>query len=144
MSKKKILIIGSSNTDMVIKAEKIPRPGETILGGTFLMNPGGKGANQAVSAARLDGNVTFIGKRGNDLFGDRAIELFIKEGIDVSYVVKDPELPSGVAIITVDASGENSIAVARVQTETFYSPIFLQPFLRLVNTEYSSFSLKYQ
>jgi ribokinase len=112
MSKKKILIIGSSNTDMVIKAEKIPRPGETILGGTFLMNPGGKGANQAVSAARLDGNVTFISKTGNDLFGDRAIELLIEEGIDVRYVVKDPVLPSGVAIITVDALGENSIAVA--------------------------------
>lgn len=112
MSNKKILIIGSSNTDMVIKTEKIPRPGETILGGTFLMNPGGKGANQAVAAARLDGNVTFICKRGNDLFGDRAVKLFIQEGIDVSNVLKDPELPSGVAIITVDASGENSIAVA--------------------------------
>jgi len=68
MSKNKILIIGSSNTDMVIKAEKIPVPGETILGGTFLMNPGGKGANQAVAAARLGGKVTFITKSGNDLF----------------------------------------------------------------------------
>ena len=89
MSKNKILIIGSSNTDMVIKAAKIPVPGETILGGSFLMNPGGKGANQAVAAARLDGKVTFVTKSGNDLFGNQAIALFKKEGIDVSYVIKD-------------------------------------------------------
>jgi ribokinase len=90
-----ILVIGSSNTDMVIKTEKMPAPGETILGGAFLMNPGGKGANQAVAAARLGGKVTFITKRGNDLFGNQAVELFIREGIDTRYVVKDPERPSG-------------------------------------------------
>jgi ribokinase len=112
MSKNKILIIGSSNTDMVIKAAKIPVPGETILGGSFLMNPGGKGANQAVAAARLDGKVTFITKSGNDLFGNQAIALFKKEGIDVSYVIKDTDLPSGVALIIVDSTGENSIVVA--------------------------------
>jgi ribokinase len=108
----KILVIGSSNTDMVIKTEKMPAPGETILGGTFLMNPGGKGANQAVAAARLGGKVTFITKRGNDLFGNQAVGLFMREGIDTQYIVKDKELPSGVALITVDASGENSIVVA--------------------------------
>ena len=97
---------------MVIKTEKMPVPGETILGGTFLMNPGGKGANQAVAAARLGGNVTFITKRGDDLFGKQAVGLFMREGIDIRYVVKDPELPSGVALITVDSSGENSIVVA--------------------------------
>jgi ribokinase len=97
---------------MVIKTRKIPVPGETILGGTFFMNPGGKGANQAVAAARLNGKVTFITKCGNDLFGAQAIELFIKEGIDTRYVVKDNELPSGVALITVDSAGENSIVVA--------------------------------
>ena len=107
-----ILVIGSSNTDMVIKTSKLPLPGETILGGTFLMNPGGKGANQAVSAARLGGKVTFITKRGNDLFGNQAVGLFMREGIDTGYVVKDTELPSGVALITVDESGENSIVVA--------------------------------
>ena len=64
----KILVIGSSNTDMVIKTDKLPAPGETILGGIFLINPGGKGANQTVAAARLGGKVTFITKRGNDLF----------------------------------------------------------------------------
>jgi ribokinase len=108
----RILVIGSSNTDMVIKTEKMPAPGETILGGTFLMNPGGKGANQAVAAARLGGKVTFIAKRGNDLFGNQAVGLFMREGIDIRYFVKDQELPSGVALITVDASGENSIVVA--------------------------------
>lgn len=108
----RILVIGSSNTDMVIKTEKLPVPGETILGGTFLMNPGGKGANQAVAAARLDGKVTFITKRGNDLFGNQAVGLLMREGIHTQYIVKDMEFPSGVALITVDSAGENSIVVA--------------------------------
>jgi ribokinase len=108
----KILVIGSSNTDMVIKTKKLPVPGETILGGTFLMNPGGKGANQAVAAARLGGKVRFITKRGNDLFGNQTVGLLMRENIDTEYLVKDPELPSGVALITVDAAGENSIVVA--------------------------------
>jgi ribokinase len=108
----RLLVIGSSNTDMVIKTEKLPAPGETILGGTFLMNPGGKGANQAVAAARLGGKVTFITKRGNDLFGNQAVGLLMREGIHTQYIVKDMEFPSGVALITVDSKGENSIVVA--------------------------------
>jgi ribokinase len=108
----KIIVIGSSNTDMVIKAKKHPLPGETILGGTFLMNPGGKGANQAVAAARLGGNVIFVTKTGNDVFGEEARCHFSKEGIDSGYIVKDPNNPSGVAIIMVDENGENAIAVA--------------------------------
>jgi ribokinase len=108
----RILVIGSSNTDMVIKTEKLPSPGETILGGTFLMNPGGKGANQAVAAARLGGKVTFIAKRGNDLFGNQMSGLLKKEGIDTRYIVQDSELPSGIALITVDSEGENNIVVA--------------------------------
>ena len=78
----RIIVIGSSNTDMVIKSKKLPAPGETILGGTFLMNPGGKGANQAVAAARLRGNVTFVAKTGNDVFGSEAKQLFDNEHID--------------------------------------------------------------
>lgn len=113
----KILVIGSSNTDMVIKTNKLPAPGETILGGTFLLNPGGKGANQAVSAARLGGKITFVTKRGNDLFGNQAIGLLMREGVDTQYVVKDSELPSGVALIIVDAAGENIIVVARIKRE---------------------------
>jgi ribokinase len=97
---------------MVIKTQKLPAPGETILGGTFLMNPGGKGANQAVAAARLGGKVTFITKRGNDLFGNQAVGLLMREGIDTQYIIKDPDLPSGVALITVDSAGENIIVVA--------------------------------
>jgi ribokinase len=109
---KRIIVIGSSNTDMVIKTEKLPAPGETILGGKFLMNPGGKGANQAVAASRLGGKVTFISKRGNDLFGNQAVGLLMREGVDTQYIVKDLVLPSGVALITVDSTGENSIVVA--------------------------------
>jgi ribokinase len=108
----RIIVIGSSNTDMVIKSKKLPAPGETILGGTFLMNPGGKGANQAVAAARLGGNVTFVTKTGNDMFGAEALQQFGNEGIDARYIIKDPENPSGVALINVDENGENSIVVA--------------------------------
>jgi ribokinase len=108
-----IIVIGSSNTDMVIKSEKLPAPGETLLGGKFIMNPGGKGANQAVAAARLGGIVTFVTKTGNDIFGAEATSLFEKEGINIKYIRKDPDNPSGVALITVDRNGENSIVVAQ-------------------------------
>ena len=108
----RIIVIGSSNTDMVIKSKKLPAPGETILGGTFLMNPGGKGANQAVAAARLGGNVTLVTKIGNDMLGSEAIDLFGNENIDTRYIINDPMNPSGVALIIVDDNGENSIVVA--------------------------------
>jgi ribokinase len=108
----RIIVIGSSNTDMVIKSKKLPAPGETILGGTFLMNAGGKGANQAVAAARLGGNVTLVTKTGNDMFGAEALNLFNIENIDTRYIIKDLHNPSGVALITVDELGENSIVVA--------------------------------
>jgi len=110
--KPSIVVVGSSNTDMVVKAHHLPVPGETILGGTFLMNAGGKGANQAVAAARLGGNIVFIAKTGDDIFGKQAVQLFNEEGIDTSYIITDPENPSGVALITVDANGENCIVVA--------------------------------
>jgi ribokinase len=108
----KIVIVGSSNTDMIIKVPRIPNPGETILGGKFSTSAGGKGANQAVAAARAGGKVTFIGRVGRDMFGDRAIQGFQKDGIDVQYVFRDDSAPSGVAEIFVDEKGENSIAVA--------------------------------
>ncbi len=112
MESKKILIVGSSNTDMVIRTESFPAPGETILGGTFLMNPGGKGANQAVAAARMGGKVIFVGKIGDDIFGKQALQQLKYEGINVDFVAVDPDNPSGVALITVDRKGENSIVVA--------------------------------
>lgn len=111
-----ILVIGSSNTDMVVQTSKLPAPGETVLGGTFLMNPGGKGANQAVAAARLGGGgihpVTFVAKVGDDVFGQQAVDGFRREGIGTTHVLTDPQHPSGVALINVDAQGENCITVA--------------------------------
>lgn len=111
MSESKILVIGSSNTDMVICTGHLPLPGETVIGGTFFMNPGGKGANQAVTVARLGGRVSFICKTGSDIFGHQANQLFNEEGIDTSYVFSDTKNPSGVALITVDTDAENCIVV---------------------------------
>ncbi|MFD2932968.1 ribokinase [Spirosoma flavum] len=116
----RILVIGSSNTDMVVKSDRLPAAGETVIGGTFLMNPGGKGANQAVSAARLvEANaalagrqVTFVAKVGNDIFGQQAMSGFQNEGINTTYILTDADHPSGVALINVDATGENCITVA--------------------------------
>lgn len=107
-----IFVIGSSNTDMVIRSDKLPAPGETILGGEFLMTAGGKGANQAVAAAKLGGKVTFACKVGDDIFGRQALQGFQQVGINTDFVLTDPVYPSGVALILVDGKGENSIAVA--------------------------------
>ena len=112
-----VCVIGSSNTDMVIKGNKLPAPGETVIGGTFLMNPGGKGANQAVAAARLSVEspttaVTFVANVGNDIFGRQAFQQFEREGIRTDFVTTDADEPSGVALIGVDSQGENSIMVA--------------------------------
>jgi ribokinase len=109
---KKIVVVGSSNTDMIIKVPWIPKPGETILGGRFSTAPGGKGANQAVGAARAGGDVTFIARIGDDMFGQKAKEGFIKDKINVDCVLTDESEPSGVALICVDEDGENIIAVA--------------------------------
>jgi len=109
---KKIIIIGSANTDMVVKSAKLPLPGETLLGGTFFMNAGGKGANQAVAAARLGGNVTLVTKLGNDIFGKQTIEGLHKENINTDHVFVDDIAPSGIALIMVNDEGENCIVVA--------------------------------
>jgi len=108
----RVVVIGSSNTDMVVKCASIPKPGETTLGGEFAMFPGGKGANQAVCASRLGAEVVFVARVGNDVFGERAIAGFEEAGVDTSFVVKDPVHPSGVALIVVDEHGENAIVVA--------------------------------
>ncbi len=110
--KKRIVVVGSSNTDMVIKTPSLPRPGETVLGGDFFIAGGGKGANQAVAAARAGGDVYFIARVGHDLFGQQAVDSFIHDGIHVEYIVRDKESSSGVALIFVAPDGENSIAVA--------------------------------
>ena len=111
-SKPKIVVVGSSNTDMIIKGDRIPAPGETVVGGAFSTAPGGKGANQAVAAARAGGDVVFVARVGDDMLGRQAIAGYEQDGIDVSFVQRDPALATGVALIIVDQTGNNSIAVA--------------------------------
>ena len=111
-AKPKILVIGSSNMDLVIQADHFPRPGETIIGGNFSMIPGGKGANQAVAAARLGGKVALVAQVGDDLFGQANLDNYQREGIDIANVERHPDVPTGVALISVDKSGENTIIVA--------------------------------
>jgi len=108
---KKILVIGSSNTDLAVFVKRIPLPGETVLGDDFYIGPGGKGANQAVAACRLGGDVCFVCKLGHDMFGDNAVAGYLREGLDVSHILYSDK-PSGVAMIPVTPDGENSIIVA--------------------------------
>jgi ribokinase len=108
----KIVVIGSVNTDMVVKGKKLPLPGETLIGGVFFMNAGGKGANQAVAAARLGGNVALVSKVGNDFFGRDAIERFRGENIGTDYIFVDAHSATGTALIMVNEEGENCIVVA--------------------------------
>lgn len=110
--KPKITVIGSANIDMIVKVPHIPSPGETVLGTEFFNVQGGKGANQAVAAARAGGDVTFIACVGNDAFGKQAIEAYQQEGINTAYIEKVNDASTGVALINVADSGENSISVA--------------------------------
>ncbi|HVZ55961.1 MAG TPA: ribokinase [Chitinophagaceae bacterium] len=112
MKNKQILVIGSVNTDLVVKTERLPQPGETVLGGNFFVTGGGKGANQAVAAARLGGHVSLVARIGQDSFGMQSVRAFREEGIDTSAVLVDESFPSGVALITVNQAGENCIVVA--------------------------------
>lgn len=114
----KIVVIGSSNTDMVVKTARFPVPGETLLGGEFFMFSGGKGANQAVAAARIGGDVTLVCKTGDDIFGKRAIEEFKKEGISTMFIEMSADKASGTALILVNEKGENEIVVASGANET--------------------------
>jgi ribokinase len=112
MAQPKVVVVGSSNTDMVVKTPRIPVKGETILGGDFIMVPGGKGANQAVAAARLGAETTFIARLGTDIFGDSSIANFMNNKINTKHILRDDITPSGVALIFVDEQGENVIVVA--------------------------------
>ena len=107
-----IVVVGSINVDLVVRVAILPRPGETVLGGRFASVPGGKGANQAVAAARAGGRTTFVARVGDDSMGHAAINAFRAEGIETDFITITPHGPTGVALILVDASGENSIAVA--------------------------------
>jgi len=110
--KPKIVVVGSSNMDLVVKSPRIPAMGETILGEDFIMTPGGKGANQAVAAAKLGAEVYFIAKLGDDVFAEQSLNNLKKEAVNTKYVTQIKEAPSGVALITVDDAGNNVIVVA--------------------------------
>ena len=113
-----IFVIGSINTDMVAMTEVLPSPGETVMGREFMMTAGGKGANQAVAAARMGGDVTMIGRLGNDVFAEQSIKRLKSENINCEFITKDTEKSSGVALISVDQNGENHIVVAPGANET--------------------------
>lgn len=112
MRRPRIVVVGSANTDLVVAVPSIPAPGETVLGGDLQLIPGGKGANQAVAAARLGAEVRFVGRVGSDDFGKQTLTNLQQEGIDTRFVLVSDDAPSGVALIAVSAQGENSIVVA--------------------------------
>jgi ribokinase len=108
----RVIVVGSVNIDLVVSAAHLPRPGETVTGGTFARHHGGKGGNQAVAAARLGASTVFIGAVGDDDFGADALEALRVEGVDTSEVKRAPGQPTGVALILVGEDGENLISVA--------------------------------
>lgn len=109
---KRVVVVGSINTDLIIKIGRLPKPGETIVGGRFSKGGGGKGANQAIAAVRAGGGVSFVARVGNDSYGNESVRHLIGERIDTKFVVRDEGAPTGVAFILVDDLGENSIVVA--------------------------------
>lgn len=109
--KPKIVVVGSFNADLTSTMARMPRRGETVHGREFVIGPGGKGSNQAVAAARLGAEVTFVGRIGQDVFAPYALNMWQQEGIDTRFVIQDPQLATGVAPIFVDDAGENSIVV---------------------------------
>jgi len=108
----RVIVVGSVNIDLVVTVTRLPSPGETVIGGSFARHDGGKGGNQAVASARLGAPTSFVGAVGEDDFGDAARAALEAEGVDVSEVLTLPGSSTGVAFILVDATGENSIAVA--------------------------------
>lgn len=109
--RRRICIVGSANVDLTFRTPRLPMPGETFAGRSFQQCMGGKGANQAVAAARLGASVTFVARVGSDSFGDEAIKTYAAEGIDTSFVQQDTDQPTGTAAILVDDDAENCIVV---------------------------------
>lgn len=138
-----ILAVGSINMDLVIRTPHYPQPGETVLGGNFQTFPGGKGANQAVAAARLDAKVLLIGKVGQDSFGDAMLQTIQNDRVDIQCIQRDPKLPTGVAFIIVDeTSGQNIIVLAAGANSNVtpldvaaYTPFFKQAKVLMMNLE---------
>jgi ribokinase len=112
MAKNRVLVVGSANMDLVVRTSRFPEPGETIFGDGFGTFPGGKGANQAVACAKLGGKVEFVGKVGDDIFGAKLARGMKQDGVRLTYLGLDPKEPTGIALITVDRSGQNEIIVA--------------------------------
>lgn len=108
-----VVVIGSSNMDMVVRCPELPLPGQTILGSDFVMNPGGKGANQAYAAAKLGAKTQLVARKGNDVFAEQAQRSFAEVGLGTDYIVRDENTASGVALIYVDETGENQIVVVQ-------------------------------
>ena len=137
-----ILVVGSINMDMVVRTERHPQPGETVLGQNFQTYPGGKGANQAVAAARAGGKVKMIGCLGTDAFGEKLNHELKSNGVDTTCILHKPEASSGVALITLDAQGQNTIVVASganalltPQDLRDFSPVFEGASLLLLQLE---------
>ena len=110
-SSRRVVVVGSANMDMVVSCDRFPKPGETVLAGQFGMYPGGKGANQAVACARLGGNVTLLAKLGKDVFRERLTDSLESNGVDISHLLIDETASTGIALITVDGTGQNEIVV---------------------------------
>ena len=127
MSPARIVVAGSLNADLTIYCERLPSPGETVHGSDFAVNPGGKSANQAVAAARLGGNVTLLGAVGSDPNGEMLVASTAGAGVDVRHVARVAE-PTGVAVISVDADGENSIIISAGANGTL-APAHMEPAL---------------
>jgi ribokinase len=107
-----VVVIGSSNADMTVKCHELPLPGQTILGEDFAINPGGKGANQAVAAAKLGAKTQLVARLGNDVFAESSMNSFGRVGLGTEFIIRDDKHASGVALIFVDEQGENQIVVA--------------------------------
>ena len=107
-----IVVLGSLNMDLIVRTERIPRPGETVHGYGFSTVPGGKGANQAAAAARLGAAVTMLGRVGQDAFGDAMLDNMMMQGVETGYILRDRREPSGIALIQIQEDGDNSIVVA--------------------------------
>ncbi|GAD88912.1 ribokinase [Vibrio halioticoli NBRC 102217] len=132
----KLVVLGSVNADHVLQVPSFPRPGETLHGTNYQVIPGGKGANQAVAAARLQSNVSFIASVGDDAFGLNIIDSFANDGIDVSGIKVIPHSPTGIAMIQVSANGENSICISAEANATLTAESIAQDLPSIANADY--------
>jgi ribokinase len=109
----KVVVIGSTNTEMVFKTSRIPAAGEMVMGSSFSMSPGGRGLTQAIASARAGGSLVFIGRTGNDIYGDQIAKILQHEKIDASYLIKDQTSSSGISSVLVDERGESAITLTQ-------------------------------